>query len=102
MSTTNAHGIKPGDIMSSTWGYSCTRTDFWMVKCVTRCTVIVSRMGQKVVESGRWGERTMPDPENVSTEERRIRLDKDRPYGWVEPDNLASPWNGKPGLQNDD
>lgn len=63
------HGIKVGDILTSTWGYSMQIVDFYKVTKVTPKTLTLTEIGAKEnTQTGFLRGTVMPDPDHIKTE----------------------------------
>lgn len=106
--TVSRYGIKVGDILSGSWGYSMTLVEFYKVtKILSPCRVEIQKIGTTCVDADRGGgERLMPNPENVIGEPEQKTVQKDRYYvaeeRWYIKTEYCkiSPWNGQPAYQN--
>lgn len=57
---TYQHGLRPGSILVTSWGYDQTNVDFYEVVEVRGKTVVVREIGSK--SAGERGDRVLPDP----------------------------------------
>lgn len=107
--TSLPHDFVPGDILSSSWGYSMTIVDFYKVLKVTPYTVIIARIGTKgEKQTGFLAGTVMPDPDHIQTETKWVdgkpvkvpAIYTRRPaHGYVRghhSSSIASKWDGKP------
>jgi hypothetical protein len=94
--------LKPGDIMSYSWGYEQTNVEFFkVIKVNGRCTVTVVAIASRTVEeTGFMSETVAPVPEKECGQPFRARVTggsgsdglvgKHFQFGW------CGKWNGKP------
>lgn len=77
------YGIKVGDILTGSFGYSMTIVEMWKVtKIVSPCRVEIVEIGGDLVSSDRGGgEYLMPNPEKVKGEPIIKNIVADRCYG---------------------
>lgn len=62
------HGIWPGDILTSSWGYSMVLVDWYKVTKVTPHTITMVQIDSKdAVQTGYLSGTVMPDPDKVVT-----------------------------------
>lgn len=103
------YGLKVGDILSGSWGYSMTIVEFYkVVKIVSPCRVEIAEIGSEVVRSDRGGgENLMPDPDRVIGEpviknvmKNRYSSDENDFYIKINDSCNIRPWSGRPMYQN--
>ena len=92
------HSLKKGDILSSSWGYDQTNIDFYEVVDVLAKSVVVRKIGEKVVKSSPGSDYVVPAPGKFIGPAMRKRATKDN-YVRIDSVSSASPWNGKPLYQ---
>lgn len=100
------YGIKAGDILFDTWGYSMTIVDYYKVtKIVSPSKIEIVKIGCKVIDTDRGGgEHLMPDPENELRERMVKQVVKNRYDGsWyikISESVRLRPWDGRAHYQN--
>ena len=106
--TVSRYGVKVGDILSGSWGYSMTIVDFYKVtKILSPCRVEIQKIGATCISADRGGgENLMPNPDNVIGESVQKTIMKDRYYTREERWYIKTeychltPWDGEPEYQN--
>lgn len=107
---TTPNPYKPGDIVTTTWGYSMTLVDFYEVVRVTACKVELRELEQTEQQTGFLSGTTIPkpgcyaSPNNGPFSVQPGQLCKVRPDGIIlVPDypgagnyNYAHKWDGQP------
>lgn len=89
------HDFKVGDILDSSWGYDQTNIDFYEVIEVSEKTIVVRKIGSRVVESKAGGaDYVAAQPGKYIGEPKRVTP---RVGGYVTIDgHSASKWDGRP------
>lgn len=59
----NAHNLKTGDVLYSSWGYDQTNIEFFKVIRVTACTVTVKALKSRAVSGDGWIGDVVPTEE---------------------------------------
>ena len=102
-------GIKAGDILSGSWGYSMTIAEFYKVtKIVSPCRIEMVEIGTDLVSADRGGgENLMPNAEKIIGEPviknvMADRYDQNPNAFYVKLNDSCNlrPWSGRPVYQN--
>lgn len=101
------YGIKVGDILEGSFGYSMTLVELYKVtKIVSSCRVEIVEIGADLISADRGGgENLMPNPEKIIGEPivKTVMADRySRDNGfYIKIDNCRlRPWDGRPCYQN--
>lgn len=101
------YGIKAGDILEGSWGYSMTLVELYKVtKIVSPCRVEIVEIGADLISADRGGgENLMPNPDKIIGEPIVKNVMADRYsrentfYIKTEYCNIR-PWDGRPVYRN--
>lgn len=88
------HSLKEGDIMVSSWGYSMTFVDFYVVTKTTANSVTLEEIGSKIVSGDGWGGRVTADPSVRTGKLQTVRVDGKDNSCKVGRSHYASKWDG--------
>ena len=103
------YGIKAGDILSGSWGYSMTIAEFYKVtKIVSACRIEIVEIGADLADADRGGgEYLIPNPEKILGEPVKKNVVADRYtrqenafYVKINDSCNLRPWDGRPVYQN--
>lgn len=103
------YGIKVGDILSGSWGYSMTIAEFYKVtKIVSPCRIEMVEIGSDLISADRGGgENLMPNPDKVIGEPAiknvvADRYDRNPNAFYIKLNDSCNlrPWSGGPVYQN--
>lgn len=102
------YGIKVGDILTDSWGYSMTLVEMYKVtKIVSPCRVEIVEIGSDLISADRGGgENLMPNPEKIIGEPIIKNVMADRYYGgnafYIKINDHCNlrPWGGSPCYRN--
>jgi hypothetical protein len=94
------HGLQPGDIFVSSWGYDQTNVNFYQVTEVRGKDVVVREVGQDVVSSGSGSDRVVPIPNRFIEPPVRVRPSGGSTSVSFKVDgHYCRKWDGKPQHQ---
>lgn len=102
-------GIKVGDILEGSWGYSMTIAELYKVtKIVSPCRIEIVEIGADLIDADRGGgERLMPNPEKIvgdpvvkTVQADRYSREENAFYVKINDSCRLRPWDGRPVYQN--
>lgn len=103
------YGIKVGDILTGSWGYSMTLVEMYKVtKIVSACKIEIVEIGADLIsaDSG-GGENLMPNPEKIigdpivkNVVADRYTREANAFYVKINDSCKIRPWDGRPEYQN--
>lgn len=99
------YGIKAGDILTCSWGYSMTIVEFYKVtKIISASKIEIVEVGHKIIEADRGGGETlMPDITNEIGEHLQKLVVAGHYDDWhvkINSSIYLHKWDGRPCYQN--